>query len=234
MMAYPRSLYWVLALWTLSLGGCASWQATGVDACAEQEDEIRRLRQSLAEMDAEIRRLRAHEQARGKELEETTVQAARAEVKLRRFTTEADAASRLAEVEVAMESLRSMPGVEGGPLQTLAQQLLDKAAAAFKQGEHGETMNLSAQARQLIDMQLANVAPAAASASSETVFKVAIPLGIRVDTHLRARPGVRATSLGILPAATQVMAIGYQGLWLQVQGPERNTGWVSSELVEPR
>jgi ribosomal protein S25 len=222
----------VAALWGLGLGGCASWQTETAKPCTEQQEQILRLQELLVEKDSEIARLQAHQQARVRELEETTVQAARAEVKLRRFVTETDVASRLAEVEVALGALQARAGGHGGPLQALAQQLLDKASRAFQQGEHSAAADLSAQSRQLIDMLLANEAVAKLEAAPEASFMVAIPLNIKVDTRLRDQPGTRATILEILSAATPVMALGFHGLWLQVQTPERNTGWVSSELVE--
>lgn len=225
---------WAVVLLGLGLGGCASWQASPPSSCTEQQREIARLQQLLADKDSEISRLRTHQEARTRELEETTAQAARAEVKLRRFTTEADAASRLAEVEVALETLRSRPEAGDSPVQALAQQLLDQASAAFRQGEHGETVNLAAQARQLVDMLLAREASAGGDAAPEAAFTVAIPLRIKTDTRLRARPGTHSDILEVLPAATPVTALGHHGLWLQVQTPGQNTGWVSSDLVELR
>jgi hypothetical protein len=223
------AVYWaIFSLGAFALGGCASWRAETTTNCTEELQEIGRLREQLAWKDAEISRLQAHREARVKELEETTVQAARAEVKLRRVASEAEVASQLAEAEVA---LQVRPDASASPLQGLARQLLDKALATFQRGEHSEAADLTAQARQLIDMQLANAATPDRKAAPESSFKVAIPLRIQVDTRLRRQPGTGADVLAILPAATPVTALGFHGLWLQVQTPNRTTGWVSSELV---
>ena len=125
---YHAAWWTVLTLWGLTMTGCAVMQpevaVSTPCACEEQQQEISRLQQMLAEKEAEINRLQAHQQDQKKELEETTSEAARAEIKLRRFATEADVASRLAEVEVAMEVLQSKLGAEHQvPLQVLAQQL---------------------------------------------------------------------------------------------------------------
>lgn len=222
-------VYWTMfSLGALGLGGCASCRTETVTNCTEEQQEIGRLREQLAWKDAEISRLQAHREARVKELEETTVQAARAEVKLRRVASEAEVASRLAEAEVA---LQARPDGPENPLQGLSRQLLDKALATFQRGEHSEAADLTAQARQLIDMQLANEAAPDRQDTSESSFKVAIPLRIQVDARLRSQPGTSADVLAILPAATPVTAIGFHGLWLQVQTPDRTTGWVSSKLV---
>ncbi|MCA1804669.1 MAG: SH3 domain-containing protein [Xanthomonadaceae bacterium] len=221
----------MFSLSALGLSGCASWRAETVTTCTEEQQEIGRLREQLAWKDAEISRLQTHLDARVKEREETTVQAARAEVKLRRFASEAEVASRLAEAEVALQALQARPDAPESPLQGLARQLLDKALAAFQRGEHSEAADFTAQTRQLIDMQLANEAAPDRQAAPKSSFKVAIPLRIQVDARLRSQPGAGADVLAILPAATLVTAVGFHGLWLQVQAPNRATGWVSSKLV---
>lgn len=223
------AVYWTMfSLVVLGLGGCATSRPETVTNCTEEQQEIGRLREQLAWKDAEISRLQTHREARVKELEQTTVQAARAEVKLRRVASEAEVASRLAEAEVA---LQARPDAPESPLQELARQLLDKALATFQRGEHSEAADLTAQARQLIDMQLTIEAAPDRQAAPESSFKVAIPLRIQVDARLRSQPGTGAGVLAILPAATPVTALGFHGLWLQVQTPNRTTGWVSSELV---
>lgn len=232
-MISGRRTHWLtVVLLGLGLSGCASRPVSPPNDCTKQTREIARLQQSLAEKDSEIRRLHTHQEARIRELEETNAQAARAEVKLRRFSTEADAASRLAEAEVALQTLRSKPQAGDSPVQALAHQLLDKASAYFRQGEYGEAVNLAVQARQLVDMLLARHALAGGDASPAAAFRVAIPLRIKTDTRLRAQPGTHADTIEVLPPATPVVALGRYGLWLQIQAPERNTGWVSSELVE--
>jgi len=80
-------------------------------------------------------------------------------------------------------------------------------------------------------MQLANEATPDRQDTPESSFQVAIPLRLQVDTRLRSQPDTGADVLAILPAATPVTALGFHGLWLQVQTPNRTTGWVSSKLV---
>jgi hypothetical protein len=80
------------------------------------------LRQDLANREAELRDLRSNQRDQVKVLQESTQEVTRAKVKLRRLATQADAASYIAEVEVAMESLRSSLGATSTvPLMVLAQ-----------------------------------------------------------------------------------------------------------------
>ena len=230
------------------MAGCAVQQPVVLSPpCEEQQHEIIRLQKILSDKELmisnlrdlqqnkelEISNLRAHQQDQVKELQETTSQVARAEVKLRRFATEADVASRLAEVELAMEVLQSTLDTDS-PLQVLAQRLLDKASISFKHGEYSAAADHAAQAEQLIDVLIDDQAVAGLREASETPFKIAIPLQTKFNSQLRHKPQNRATVLGELQKTTPVVARSYQEQWLQVQTEDGNTGWISSEFVEPR
>lgn len=239
----------MLALCGLSLAGCTVRQSAPDVAsttpapaapsmiCEEPQREIARLQQLLADKEAEINSLRAQQQEQGKLLKETTSQAARAEVKLRRFATEADAASLLAQVEVAMAKLRSTPGAERDAAQQgEAQRILDGASAAFAKGEYDASVDLATQARQFIDMlaDIRNGSGADKRATSEVPFKAAIALRMKVDGNLRRQPRANAAVLGVLQKAAPVTARAYQGEWLQVQTEDGSLGWVLNSLVEAR
>ncbi len=224
-------------LWGLAITGCTIWQPGPLPPTPyeEQQSEIIRLQQLLADKELEISKLRAHQQDRVKELKETTNQAVRAEIKLRRFATEADVASRLAEVEVSMEVLQSRLGTEREtPLQGLAQQLLETASASFKRSEYSAAADHAAQAEQLIDMLMDNQSLPGLREVPESPFKVSIPLKIKIDSNLRRKPHTRATVLNVLQKTTPVVARAYQGQWLLVQTENGNSGWVLSKLLEPR
>lgn len=201
----------------------------------EQQREIARLQQLLADKEAEIGKLRTQQQERDKLLKETTSQAARAEVKLRRFATETDTASLLAEVEVAMAKLRATPGAERDTVQQ-AQRILDAAAAAFARDDYDTSVDLATQARQFIDMLADQHSGSGADkrAISEVPFKVGIGLRMKVDGNLRRQPRANATGLGVLQKATPIIARAYQGEWLRVQTEDGNSGWVLNSLVEAR
>jgi len=238
----------ILPLWGLTIAGCAIQQAPpAIQPPAppvpsseplpmtfeEQQRMIMHLLQVLAEKEAEISDLRTHQQDQVKELKESTSEAARAEDKLRRFANQAEVASHLAEVEIAMESLRATLGAERkASLQGLAQRLLDDASNAFKQGDYSTAANLVAQAEQFIEMLMDNHSMSDARALSEIPFKVSIPLKIKVDSHLRRQPNSSAVALEVLEKTTSVVARSYHGPWLHVQTEVGQSGWVLAELLE--
>ncbi len=244
-----------LTLWWLTMAGCATQQPAPfitaepeplVIPCSEQQQEIVRLQQILADKeqqistllayqkskDIEVSKLRADQQNQVQELKDTTTQVGRVEGKLRRFATEADVASRLAEIEVAMKTLESRLNTKHElPLQVLAHGLLDKASISFKRGRYSDAADHAAQAEQLIDMLTQQPAFATPQA---TLFKVAIPLKIKADGQLHLKPNRRATVVGKLQKATPIVARSYKQQWLQVQTENGNSGWIFAEFVEPR
>ena len=101
-------------------------------SCDEQNREIAWLRRELAGREAELRELRTNQREQVKVIQESTREVTRAKVKLRRLATQAEVASYIAEVEVALESLRASRGAAAtSPLLELAQAMITSTAAPF-------------------------------------------------------------------------------------------------------
>lgn len=227
----------LLALLAWVLSGCALLQPPAPPApvvCDQQDREIVRLQQTLAEKDSEIQQLHAQQHVQAKELKETTGEVARAEVKLRRLATQADAASQLAEVEVALHGMQAEAQPRRAAAQLAqAQHILDAGAASFAQGDYGAAVELAAQSQEIIDMVAGRrkAAPAARDAV-DVPFQVPVALRARIDCNLRAHPGRMATVLGVVRQGTPVQAHAYRGEWLRVRTEDGRAGWVFGPLLE--
>lgn len=225
----------LVALLTWTLPGCALLQApppppqTTV-ACDEQEREILRLQQALAEKDAEVRWLQTQRNVQAKVLKETVGEAARAEVKLRRLATQAGAASQLAEAEVALQGARDAPTGRAAAQLTQAEDILDAGSAAFAQGDYGAAVDFAAQAREIIGMVTGG--GRSPQTAVEMPFQVPVALRTRNASNLRAQPWRRATVLTVLPQDTPVQAYAYRGDWLRVRTGDGREGWVHGSLLE--
>ena len=234
--AWPGALP-LLALLTCVLPGCAWLQPppppqTTV-ACDEEDREIARLQQALAEKDAEVQRLRAQQNVQAKVIKETAGEAARAEVKLRRLATQAGAASQLAEVEVALQAAREAHTGRAAAQLMQAEHILKAGAAAFAQGDYGAAAEFAAQSQEIIDMVASGRRSAsAAPAAVEMPFQVPVVLRVRIDSNLRAHPGRKAAVLGVLPQGTPLQAHAYRGDWLRVRTGDGREGWVNGALLE--
>jgi hypothetical protein len=205
--------------------------------CEDASGELARLRQELASRETELRDLRAQQRDQARALQETTKQADRAKVKLRRFATQADAASYLAEVEVALAAARSTPAAGArNPLLSLAQEILDSSAAPFTHGDYGAAMDLAGQAEQLA-ATAAGVRARPASAPRKTAdmpFAVTIPLRVRIESNLRRQPRDKGPPIGVLPEGTLLVARAYHDGWLRVETEDGRSGWIYQSLVGTR
>src|SRR5689334_8687007 len=200
----------------------------------DQSQEIARLRQDLSMREAELRDLRSSQRDQSKVIQESTREVTRAKAKLRRLATQADAASYLAEVEVALKAQRAATG--DAPLLTLAQALLDSTAAPFTQGEYAIAMDRAAQAEQLIavvaDSQATNGVKS--HAPPEILLQVTIPLRSTVDTRLRREPLPKAQVVTIVKKDSPLVAHAYKGRWMRVETEEGRVGWISQAELGAR
>ena len=206
-------------------------------SCEEQTHEIARLRQDLANREAELRDLRSNQRDQVKVLQESTREVTRAKVKLRRLATKADAASYIAEVEVALESLRASLGATStSPLMGLAQGILESTAAPFAQGDYGVAMERAAQAEQLIalvaDTQVRPGSPP--RVPREVPLQVAVPLKVTVDSKLRRQPLGKAPVVGVLKKDSTLVAHAYKRGWMRVETEDGRSGWVDQMRLSAR
>lgn len=204
--------------------------------CMDQSQEVARLRQDLAAREAELKDLRSSQRDQVKAIQETTREATRAKARLRRLATQADAASYLAEVEVALKALRAqLPPTPPQPLLALAQGLLDSAAAPFKEGDYGAAMDRAAQAEQLVTV-VADQAPQAGRARvpGEIALSIAIPLRVVTDSQLRREPAPRAVVVTAVKKDSAVTAHAYKGSWMRVETEDGRSGWMSQAQLAAR
>jgi hypothetical protein len=246
-------LWAVICLLYLSLSGCAvtppviqssvppppeaKVRDSACPSCEEQNREIARLRQDLANREGELRDQRSNQRDQVKVLQESTREVTRAKVKLRRLATQADAASYIAEVEVAMESLRGSVGPTSTiPMIVLAQGILDSTASPFAQADYGVAMDRAAQAEQLITLVAHyQVRPGSrARVPGEVPLQIAIPLKVTADSHLRRQPVGKARVVALLKKDSPLVAHAYKGSWLQVETEDGRSGWVDQARLAAR
>ena len=199
-----------------------------------QQHEIERLQKLLAENEVQIRNQQVRQQDQAKALQETTTHAARAQVKLRRLATRPAAASTIAEVEVAMENLKSSQSAENEQqVQAQAQRLINAAAASYGEDNYVAAMDYAAYARGFIDMIKNNRTFKISDARRATTWlEVPIPLRVIANSNLRQNPSESAAILGLLKKDSSITAEAYRGDWFQVQTADGRSGWVLNTLVE--
>ena len=198
-----------------------------------QQQEIERLQKLLAEKEGQIRSQEVRQQDQAKTLQETSSQAAHAQVKLRRLATRPAAASTIAEVEMVMENLKSSPTTDSAQLlQVQAQRLLDVAATSYEEDNYAAAMDYAAQAREFINIIMNSRNRKGAEPRHVTVsLQVPIPLRAIVNSNLRQKPSLKGAVLGVLKKESLMVADAYQGEWLLISANGRS-GWILNTLVE--
>lgn len=242
-----RAVAWLLGL---AMSGCttpptavspAPVAATVTEStcwsCDQQNREIARLRQDLAGREAELRDLRTNQREQVMVIQESTREVTRAKVKLRRLATQAETASYIAEVEVALESLSASLGAAAtSPLLELARAMITSTAAPFAQADYGTAMDRAAQAEQLIAVAADNQARSRSRPrqSGEVLLQVSIPLRVTVEGQLRRQPRRTGPVTSVLKKDTPVVARAYKGSWMRVETEGGPSGWVEQVRLGAR
>ena len=206
-------------------------------SCDQQNREIARLRQDLAGREAELRDLRTNQREQVMVIQESTREVTRAKVKLRRLATQAETASYIAEVEVALESLSASLGAAAtSPLLELARAMITSTAAPFAQADYGTAMDRAAQAEQLIAVVADN---RARSRSRRRRFRRSAAASIDTFARDRRRTAAATTArtapvTSVLKKDTPVIARAYKGSWMRVETEGGSSGWVEQAQLGAR
>lgn len=182
-----------------SSGLKASASGPTCSPCAEQTREVERLRRDVASRDAELFELRTNQRVQVKVLQRSNREITRAKVKLRRLATRAEAASYIAEVEVALASARSrLRPASTVPQIAQAERLLESTDAPFAQGDYGLAMDRAAEAEQLIASASENQVRrlSYARSKSKAAIRAKMPLKAPIATKQRGRPIGKAHGVG--------------------------------------
>ena len=210
-------------------------------SCDEQVREVARLTQELSAREAELRELRAAQREQAKTAQETTREVTRevtrAKAKARRLATQADAASYLSEVEVAVHALHAAAAAaSASPLPGMAEAFLAAAAEPFARGDYGAAMDRASQSEQVI--ALATEPKAAgrkpARTSGELLLQVPLPLRAVTDSPVRRQPQAKAPLVGVAGKDTALTAFAWKDGWLRVQTDDGLAGWAEASQLAAR
>lgn len=200
-------------------------KATGVS-----EEELARLRLMLLERDAQIKALT-------QKLEAAILEVVRTLAKLRSLESKPEAASNLAEAEIAVKMLEgSGTSREKDPDVAQAENLLKMGAEEFRKDNFGGALYLSTQAKSLIkggqarslgDDKVPKVA-------GEITFALPLPLRMMARSQAREGPGTTFKVAFALPGGAAVTGQSYKGLWVRIRGEDGRSGWVLYNLVGQR
>ncbi len=246
------------------LGGCLKFQTAAVPSAADPcegysdlEKEHRALqklvarqRAKLRETEAELNRVQVQlleESAQsvasekqlktqGKMLDEAVQEVVRAKAKLRTIESRAEAASTMAEAEIAIratkESLAADAGVQEENLKR-ADELLKMSSREFKNENYGGALYLAGQARSHINTIQLNRSQVEgwAAQPGEVPFSQPLPLKILKRCNFRQTPELRGRIIEILEPGTMIVGLAHKENWLRLHTEEGHAGWVHQSLA---
>lgn len=200
-----------------------------VHAQRDLEERVARQHLQLLEKDAEIKAL-------NQKLEAAILEVVRAMAKLRGLSGRAEAASNLAETEIALKSIPAEPALRPRDADLRqARQLLTMATEEFKKQNYDGTVYLTTQVKMLIRPRDDRPVKGAEVARTDGE-PLASTLALRASnrSNVREGPGSAFKVLFVVERGTPLNGISYHGVWVRVTTEDGRAGWVHYSLIDQR
>jgi len=213
-----------------SAAGPAAPRSTPVhDSVLEQR--VGRLELLVAERDAQVEDLEAR-------LDEARQEVVRALAKLQTVASRAEAASAIAEAEIAVQALRAATGTQPGAGADVAQAgtLLQQASAEFAKQNYGGALYLANQAKGQAGASRSRLGGAGRPPlrPGEVSFAVPVRLRATVRSKVREGPGAAYKVLFTVEPGAGLVGYSYVERWVRVGDESGRAGWMSLNLVGRR
>jgi hypothetical protein len=201
------------------------------------ENEVATLNLWLLEKDAQIEKLVAGKTGFQTKLDEAIQEVVRTKAKLRSLESRAEAASSMAETEIALKAFKTQrPNLEGDPALVQAQQLLTMSAQEFKKENYGGALYLTNQAKgHISNLQMRPTGRYQDEPmTGEVLFTKPLSLQVVKRSNLRKGPGRWYKVVATLDPDTPLMGYSHKGKWIKVKGEDGVNGWIFQTLVKGR
>ena len=193
------------------------------------EQRVSRLELTLLERDAQVEDLQNR-------LEETRREVVRSMAKVQTLATRAEAASGMAEAEIALQTLRRSTRGAGASDVPRVSKLLLEATNEFNKQNYGGALYLANQAKSQAGVGRTR-SPGGDVTSlrpGEVQFAVSLQLQTSGRCKLRDGPGTAFRVLATLESGAPLTGISHVDQWVRVSTDSGQTGWVFWNLVQRR
>ena len=193
------------------------------------EQRVGRLELRLLEKEAQVEELQAR-------LDDARREVVRAMAKLQSLATRAEAASGMAEAEIALQTLRISGNPQGVPELGQASQLLQLATAEFDKQNYGGALYLANQAKDAAAAGQGRVASVERGSLRQGEVPFALPLRLQTvaRANVRAGPGSGFEVTFTLDGGAPLTGFSYVEQWVRVTDDSGRAGWVYQNLVGRR
>lgn len=229
----------------LILMGCASTPKPGDgSATPPKPKSARTVRDTVTIRDPELERrvsrleLRVLEKETQVEELQTRLDDARDEVvrtmaKLRTLASRAEAASAMAESDVAMQALRSTDRGRQVPEFTQATRLMARSTAEFDKENYGGALYLANQAKSAAAAGRVRLEVGARGTTrpGEVLFAVPIRLKVSSRGNVREGPGTNFPVAFEAASGLGLVGLAYTDEWVRVTDDSGRSGWIFRTLI---
>lgn len=210
----------------------ASEEAARKHAAASKEldEKLARMHLQALEKDAEIRAL-------NQKLEAAILEVVRAMAKLRGLSGRAEAASNLAETEIALKAIPAEVALRPKDSDlSQAQQLMRMATEEFKKQNYDGTVYLTSQVKMLIKPRNDRLVKGAEVSKTDGEHALSPMLALRASnkSNVREGPGPSFKILFVIERGTPLSAVSYNGVWVRIKTDDGRAGWVHYSLIDQR
>ena len=190
------------------------------------EQRVSRLELTLLDRDAQVEDLQNR-------LEETRREVVRSMAKVQTLATRAEAASGMAEAEIALQTLRTSSHGPGSPDVARVSKLLQDATNEFNKQNYGGALYLANQAKSTAGVGRTRASGDASSLRpGEVPFAVPLALQATARCKLREGPGTTFRVLATLEGGAALTGLSHVDQWVRVTTDSGPTGWVFWNLVQ--
>lgn len=205
--------------------------ATARDSTLERR--AARLELRLAERDAQVADLQAR-------LDEAREEIVRTLAKLQTVASRAEAASAMAEAEIAVQGLRAAAGTQANGTAEVGQAgtLLQQASTAFGKQNYGGALYLANETKRVAGLGRARLGGGGSDRPSlrpgEVAFAVAVPLQAVARGKIREGPGSTYRVVFTVEPGAVLTGYSYVEQWVRVADESGHAGWMFVTLVGRR
>ena len=191
----------------------------------ELERRAAQLELQLLERDAVIESLTLR-------LDEALQEVVRTMGKLQSVATRAEAASAMAEADVALQSIPSTG--RDSPESRQAARLMQQSTVEFKKNNFGGALYLANQAKAAARTQRAASGKLSNLRKGETPFSVPLKLRVSKRTNIRSGPGANFGVSFTADPSGALYGLSHLGEWIRVSNDDGKEGWISRSMVVRR
>lgn len=191
---------------------------------AADERRIANLELQVLEKSAQVDELQA-------QLDEARREVVRSMARLQSVATRAEAASGIAEAELALQSVPDNVAAAAA-----IRNLTEQSSAEFEKANYGGALYLANQAKGAALTARGQIAEGDQGSLRPYERSLALPLQLETTTgaNVRSGPGTTFGVVYTLPARSRIVAYSSAEQWLRVVDDSGRRGWISQSLIRGR